>query len=1541
MTLSFLPKALGLIRQGLLLGLACLTFACAPGAQAAPDVQMRYQDFTGPHLGENSGYGTVMAASGDWLAVGAPQDAAELTGTYIGGKVLLWKRDGSTGAWTLRQRLISPASGTGAGNRFGSTLAIQGSRLLIGSSPTVATHHVFQLVDDVWTLDGTLPEPAGSPKVSSHRRTLAISGDIVAIGSPDGYISPSTTPVGWVDIFIRQSPGTWVHQTRLRDSNAGNNMGSAVAFLADGSGGSRLLIGCPEATVAIAPGSGRLEAGKIMIYDRSPETGAWTAAQDITATAPASFERFGSIFQIWEDRLYVLSRVTSATPWLTELSISGGYSQVNRFSISGLGSLGTFMATDGSRLVLGSRNIGLSANLYIYHRSTSDNQAWIQQTHQVSVAGFSSQDAHYSALWTGENQLLLSSYLNNSTAREWTVRTATRDTGAWAFRSHLQPLDTRRMRQGAFGSSISRQGDWLAIGAPGSQDTRGYVYTYRQQPDGSLRFHSALPEPAAGTMPLTAFGTQVSCHSGRILVGASIGYDFVGAAFLYTWDAATDRWVQDTTFGHAEMSGGTSYGRGLALTADLAAISDPGENRAYIYRRTGTTWSQEAELTSPADPDSESFGNSLSLDGTRLLVGAPQAGKGSAYLFERKSTDLSTASTWTRISRLAPPTGLGAGSFFGHTVSLSGDRALVSGGLSTVPACMYRRSGTTWRFHMKLPTTGQTDVLTGLLSGSVAIVNSKTSITLFALSKDQWVRISPDLNEGVHTIGGLAYLGQDLYFAGVTGPTGGITGTVTGRNLSLPPRITWSGDVSGSPITPTETELYADSYLVGTKNDRMVRFRLQGQGTLPVRVNATLDADTAEASLTATSWDIGIAGEAECYLRFKAMTEGEKLLTVDFTIPGSDTPLATYTVHVHALTTPDRPDFSVQPPSALIKGSLAGHILSAEIYGTRPWTYRWLKNGKYISGQTGPTLQVTTPGSYQIEVSGPGGKVRSQAAAIGQWDNPAPVVYALAGQTARLPITAAGPGMQITWTHAADSQPVEEGSVYTGTQTPTLTIQNAQPEHSQEYIALIHMTAEDGTEFDTEANVTFAVVSPPHLSIFGPDDGRLYIGQTPPIEFYVEFENWDGSLPVYTISGLPPGVTAAPDGQLTGTPNRPGTYTVRASARIAGFTTNTFTSTFIVTEPDLPTPGLYWGNVYFESDFPLGGAASVDLRADGSFTGSLMAAGAKKYPLSGRLTTENSFSSIPVKIAYPFTFGPQLASISGDAEGLSLLIQSPGAPDTQQQLAVLYLIRSTTAAPLGADLIGKHSFGLLSHGTSADTPGGNSFGTLTLTADGRGTYSGELADGSRITGSGWLSEPVSVEDPIRRFHFYWSDSSGRQSLTGATQIDHPNPLGLGGVFWTRLPRPGRVYPEGVFAALDWYGSRYQAATAATVFAGGSAPSMYLNFAQGYLPPTFFLLSPQLKATFGAGALNPASIKLSITASTGIFTGQFTLQDPDPADDTRTLTRTIQYRGILLPGHRIGAGYFLYPDLPDPYAEPPTTLKTSLIHSGDLRIRLPE
>jgi hypothetical protein len=209
------------------------------------------------------------------------------------------------------------------------------------------------------------------------------------------------------------------------------------------------------------------------------------------------------------------------------------------------------------------------------------------------------------------------------------------------------------------------------------------------------------------------FGLWVDYDGDTALIGAwnddDNGVDS-GSAYVFIWTGTT--WTQQAKLLASDGQAGDSFGSSVSISGDTALIGarwdDDNGNKAgsaYVFIRTGTTWTQQAKIL-PADAEAEDrFGGSVSLDGDTAVISAwfdndNGNGSGSAYVFIR------TGTTWTQQAKLLASDGQ-EGDDFGDA-SVCGDTALIGAaldddnGVDSGSAYIFVRTGTTWTQQAKL-----------------------------------------------------------------------------------------------------------------------------------------------------------------------------------------------------------------------------------------------------------------------------------------------------------------------------------------------------------------------------------------------------------------------------------------------------------------------------------------------------------------------------------------------------------------------------------------------------------------------------------------------------------------------------------------------------------------------------------------------------------------------------------------------------------------------------------------------------------------------
>jgi hypothetical protein len=175
--------------------------------------------------------------------------------------------------------------------------------------------------------------------------------------------------------------------------------------------------------------------------------------------------------------------------------------------------------------------------------------------------------------------------------------------------------------------------------------------------------------------------------------------------------------------GAIALSGNTAI-----VAADNATVSSQsGAGAVYVFVNNGSAWVQQQELTEPVPTAGDFFGDSVAVSGDTAIIGAPAFGNGgiasnrpgAAYIFAR------TGSVWTMQAELSASSPA-ANDWFGWFVALDDDTALVEAlGAPSEPSAVYvfTRNGTLWTQQAALlgPVRGWQSVA---LSGNTALIGA-------------------------------------------------------------------------------------------------------------------------------------------------------------------------------------------------------------------------------------------------------------------------------------------------------------------------------------------------------------------------------------------------------------------------------------------------------------------------------------------------------------------------------------------------------------------------------------------------------------------------------------------------------------------------------------------------------------------------------------------------------------------------------------------------------------------------------------------------
>ena len=186
-------------------------------------------------------------------------------------------------------------------------------------------------------------------------------------------------------------------------------------------------------------------------------------------------------------------------------------------------------------------------------------------------------------------------------------------------------------------------------------------------------------------------GNAVAISGNTMVVGArhdNTTASQAGAAYVYVLTGQA--WTQQAVLLANDGAALDKFGHSVAISADTIVVGaynddSPQSNAgsAYVFVRSGSTWAFQQKLTaSDGTPDDE-FGNAVGIAGETIVVGshfADLAGNsqaGSAYVYRR------TGTLWTETQRLTPVSTNGSlilGDNFGESIAMSGKLAVGASG---------------------------------------------------------------------------------------------------------------------------------------------------------------------------------------------------------------------------------------------------------------------------------------------------------------------------------------------------------------------------------------------------------------------------------------------------------------------------------------------------------------------------------------------------------------------------------------------------------------------------------------------------------------------------------------------------------------------------------------------------------------------------------------------------------------------------------------------------------------------------------------------
>lgn len=304
---------------------------------------------------------------------------------------------------------------------------------------------------------------------------------------------------------------------------------------------------------------------------------------------------------------------------------------------------------------------------------------------------------------------------SNQSSCDGSARIFTRSGAVWTERAELLSDNDGFCESfsGGGGNQVAISGDTAIVGAIAARDHNGVLtgaaHVFIRS--GGVWTRQAKIFPTNG-LHNAAFGHAVSISGDTAVIGAHFDNEIgtnTGAAYVFT--RSGDVWTQRAKLLPADGApDSANFGSSVSVRGSTVVVGEPRDDEngsdagsAYVFAESGGVWSQEAKLLPSAGSPNSHFGWSVSIDGDSVLIGERRGvGGGSAYVFTR------SGGVWTEQAKL---TGSDAtdGAEFGHTVSISGDSAVIGAwgdnsdnGINSGSVFLFTRSGDVWTERAKL-----------------------------------------------------------------------------------------------------------------------------------------------------------------------------------------------------------------------------------------------------------------------------------------------------------------------------------------------------------------------------------------------------------------------------------------------------------------------------------------------------------------------------------------------------------------------------------------------------------------------------------------------------------------------------------------------------------------------------------------------------------------------------------------------------------------------------------------------------------------------
>ncbi len=405
----------------------------------------------------------------------------------------------------------------------------------------------------------------------------------------------------------------------------------------------------------------------------------WEEIQKLTASDAETLDLFGFSVSVSGDTVVVGVHLNddagtnSGSAYIFDRNQGGAenWGEVKKLTASDAAAgdfFGHSVSISGDTVVVGA-NLDDAGSAYVFERNQSGADNW-GEVRQLTASDATANDNFGWSVFIDGDTIVVGAHVDDDAG--------TNSGSIYVFERNQGGADnwgevTKRTASDAtpgdnFGYFVSISGDTIVGGAWQDDDAcpaepncdSGSAYVFERNQGGAENWGEVKKLTASDAAEMDWFGVSVSISGDTIVVGAYLDDDAgnqSGSAYVFERNqGGLDNWGEVTKLTASDAATGDNFGISVSISGATMSVGAQGTNTlsgsVYVFERNqggADNWGEVRILTASDAAVGDSFGNSVSISGDTLVVGAQGdndggSDSGSAYVFSAP-TDLSITKT--------------------------------------------------------------------------------------------------------------------------------------------------------------------------------------------------------------------------------------------------------------------------------------------------------------------------------------------------------------------------------------------------------------------------------------------------------------------------------------------------------------------------------------------------------------------------------------------------------------------------------------------------------------------------------------------------------------------------------------------------------------------------------------------------------------------------------------------------------------------------------------------------------------------------------